>query len=535
MRVALRAGLIGLALAAAAAAAAAQPVVVSEGPDNSVVVFYRDRPVSTSALLRTVRGGRIDPGLGLGLVVERRTIDIPAGEAVIRLEGLAEGVIAETATIDGLPADVIERNLDYDLLSPGSLLARSVGQPVTVVRTNAETGAETARPAMLRAAPQGVVVEVDGRIEALDCSGLTERIVFDRVPEGLAERPTLTMRTRSERARRAEVTLAYLAGGLMWSADYVARINPDGETLSLTGWLTLANVGGSSFPAAPVQAVAGRFNRDRATRPVQPRPAYIQPACWPQDTTTEGAMIEEIVVTGSRLTAREMMAAGPPPPPPPPPPAPPPPPPLATQSDLGDYKLYTLPEPTSVLPRQTKQVRFLEQPAVRFDRLNRYRINEFNLDPERIDATELLVRARNETDDGLGLALPGGSVAVMETVGGRASLAGEATIQDTPIGLPVELALGQDRRIEIRGRLNSETPNASGLPTRTLDVDFQLRNRTDAPIEVEMIPGAQAWPGFRILETTVASQVADSGLTVFRVTVPADGFASLRYRFEVEG
>ena len=287
-------------MAGAAASAVAQPLVVSEGPETSAVVFYRDRPVSTSQLLQNVRGGWIDPGLGLGLVVERRTIDIPAGEAVIRLEGLAEGVIAETATIDGLPAEVVERNLDYDLLSPGSLLARSVGQPVTVVRTNVETGAETARPAVLRAAPQGVVVEVDGRIEALDCSGLTERIVFDRVPEGLAERPTLTVRTRSERARRAEVTLAYLAGGLMWSADYVARINPDGETMSLTGWLTLANVGGSSFPAAPVQAVAGRFNREAGTDPVQPRPTYVQPACWPQDTTTNNAF---------------GVGAGPPPPP----------------------------------------------------------------------------------------------------------------------------------------------------------------------------------------------------------------------------
>ena len=95
--------------------------------------------------------------------------------------------------------------------------------------------------------------------------------------------------------------------------------------------------------------------------------------------------------------------------------------------------------------------------------------------------------------------------------------------------------MGQDRRVEVRGRLVSETPATSGLPERTLDVDFQLRNRTGAPIEVEMIPGAQAWPGFRILETSVASQVADSGLTVFRVTVPAQGFASLRYRFEVNG
>lgn len=524
--------LAGLAAFAGAASAHAQTVVVSPGADRAGVVFYRDRPVSTTELMAAVDRGWVNPSLGLGLIVERRTIEIPAGEATIRLEGLADGAIAETATIDGLPADVVDRNLDYDLLTPGSLLVRSVGQPVTVVRTLPGSGRTESRPAVLRAAAGGPVLEIDGRIEALDCSGLTERIVFDRVPDGLAERPTLTIRTRSPRARRAEISLAYLAGGLMWSADYVARLSDDGETASLTGWLTLANVGRSGFSTAPVQAVAGRFNRDGSTQPVQPSQIDVQPQCWPQDTTTDNdfgigggvppppppppppamAPVQEIVVTGSRVSIERLVSTSP----------------LARQQDLGDYKLYSLPEPTDVAPRQTKQVRFLEQPEVRLNTLYRFRLDDRNLtaatsEPE---PTERIARTRNREDEGLGLALPGGSVTVYQQVEGRAALVGQARFEDRPIGLPVEWELGEADLVRVRARLQGpDKPDVGRL------IGVQLMNARDVPVEIELIPEAQYETGFRLITSSTPSMVADSGLIVFRVTVPASGFAELTYKY----
>ena len=267
--------LLVLAALATSSMAAAQTEVISPGPEDAAVVIYRDQPVDTVTLMQQVSSGWLDPALGLALIVERRTLDLPAGETVIRLHGVAEGIVPQSAVLEGLPAEAVERNTDFDLISPGSLLAHSVGDLVTVERTNPVTGETTARRAVLRSAPAGVVLEIDGRFEALDCSGLTERVIFDRVPEGLGEEPVLSIRARSTRAARHTVTLAYLATGLQWSADYVARLNPDGETLSLTGWLTLANVGRTEFPDAAVQVVAGDLARDDRTEPVQPRLAAV--------------------------------------------------------------------------------------------------------------------------------------------------------------------------------------------------------------------------------------------------------------------
>ena len=126
---------------------------------------------------------------GLALIVETRTVDVPAGEGVIRFANVADGIITASVVIDGLPARITEQNSDFDLLTPGGLIRRSVGEVVRRVRTNPETGAETVDVGILRAANDGVALEINGRIEALQCSGQPERLVLDRVPEGLTDQP----------------------------------------------------------------------------------------------------------------------------------------------------------------------------------------------------------------------------------------------------------------------------------------------------------------------------------------------------------
>ena len=341
--------------------------IVSPGPDKVAVTLYRGGEGPFQALDAWQRQQAMIKGLIL--VTETRTVFLPAGRHTLRFDGVADVLIAESAAVEGLPGAVVERNYDYALLSPGTLLERSLGQPVGIVRTNRKTGRQSREDAVVRQGPNGVVLQTAAGVEALGCSGEIERLVFDRVPAGLSDKPALSTLVDIPAPTQATLTLSYLAIGVNWQADYVARINPDGRTLDLTGWLTLVNSGGTRFADAPTQVVAGRLARQTVSvRKGQGRP--ITRACWPMDTTTQGR--------------------------PPPPPAPPPPPPplplpaasdmevggfveeavvtaqrrkLAEQSELGDYKLYTLPEPVTVGARQTKQVAFLDQKAVAFQLL----------------------------------------------------------------------------------------------------------------------------------------------------------------------
>ncbi|MBD7940707.1 DUF4139 domain-containing protein [Brevundimonas guildfordensis] len=523
---------ITTALSVLAPTAWAQTESVSARPDGATVVIYRDQPVDTVQLMAQSRQpwNRLDRQ-GLALIVETRTVDLPAGEGVIRFRGLATGVVPQSAVLEGLPAHVVERNADFDLLSPASLLEKSVGEVVRVVRTNPATGEQVEKAAVIRAGAQGVVLEIDGRFEALDCSGLTERVVFDRVPEGLGDQPTLSVRTRAERAGRHTVTLAYLTTGLQWSADYVARLDPSDGTLDLTGWVTLANFGGTGFPDAPVQVVAGTLRKDAGTTPVEPLIRYQQNECWPQGTTTLGS---------GRFAGA---------PPPPPPPAPPPPPPaapmmrmmaneamdqivvtgsrIARQGELGDYKLYSLPEPTTVAARQTKQVRFLERDGVAYERV--YRAGVLNADDES-RPMGVVLKLRNEERAGLGVALPGGSVAVMQPDGeGGVLLAGQDRFEDKGVGLPVRLHFGQSADVRVQTRLvKSGSSRRGAVTTRRSEIETTVTNARSEAVTVELVADAAMQRGFRFRSQSVRSRVDDTGYPVWTLTVPANGAATLK-------
>lgn len=519
-------------LTSVAEPARAQVEVVSPRAERTAVVIYRDRPVDTSQLLE--RSNDPDERLdqeGLALIVETRTIDLPAGEAVIRLRGVATGIVPQTATLDGLPATVIERNTDFDLLSPGSLLQRSVGEVVQVVRTNPATGERVQKAAIIRSGPAGTVLEIDGKLQALGCSGLTERILFDRAPEGLSDQPVLSIRTRAETAGRHTVTLAYLATGLQWSADYVARLRPDGRSLDLSGWITLANFGGTGFADAPVQVVAGNLNRDEDTVPVEPVVVEPTSACWPMDRTT-GAP-DEVVITGSRLQRAEWVAYAPV---------------VQTEDltsvdevvvtgsriiaklgELGDYKIYTLPELTDVNARQTKQVQFLRQDDVHFTRTYVVDINAGDdTEPEQ---PVLMLRLKNEEAAGLGLPMPGGGVSLFETQAGQTLFTGQARFEDKGVGLPLELRFGaaMDLTVEQETGTSERTGDMLRVP-----MTVAIHNDKPQAVEIEVAPGEWFYPGFRIVSSSVRHVITEGGYPAWRLRIPAGRSQTLNYTIEYE-
>jgi hypothetical protein len=259
--------------------------VASPGPDKVAVTLYRGGDGPFQSLDEWQREEAM--AKGLILVTETRTVFLPAGRHTLRFDGVADALIPQSATVEGLPGPAIERNYDYALLSPGTLVERSLGQTVKIVRTNRRTGRRTEEAATLRQGPEGVVLQTAGGVEALGCSGGAEALVFDKVPAGLSDKPALSTVVDVAAPTQATLTLSYLAIGVNWQADYVARIHPDGRTLDLTGWLTLVNASGTSFADAPTQAVAGKLAREE----VDVKRGEAEPIareCWPMDTTHRG-------------------------------------------------------------------------------------------------------------------------------------------------------------------------------------------------------------------------------------------------------
>lgn len=495
--------------------------VVSAKPDSVGVTFYHDEAVATSMLRHPDRNPWIRDQ-GIAFVSERRSIDLPAGPVVVKFRGVAATMVPQTADIQGLPAGALERNFDYDLLTPGALLAKSIGETVTLVRTDPKTGARREDKAIVRSGPDGAVLEIAGRFEALHCSGLPEKLVFDRVPEGLADEPTLSVRLDVPRAGHYAVTLSYIATGLNWSADYVARLEPGTDKLDLSGWLTLANFSASSFANAPVEVVAGRLSTTGGDKPVEASALMLATHCWPMDIDW--------------ATHR--------PPPPPPPPPPPMYAPMAMRApsesvtvtaekriearQFGDYKLYPLPEPTTVAAQQTKQVQFLDQRDVPYEKV--YRLDIDRSFHDVFVRPDVILRLHNDEASGLGKPLPAGQVAVFEPgADGELLFVGQSAVDDLAVGLPVEIDTGATPRVRALPRLVSTETHGSGrdlVIADSWDIDFENDNAAPAVFELRQ----DLYDGRARIETETQAHAEAHGRAVWTITLPPRGSAALRYR-----
>jgi hypothetical protein len=492
----------------------AAATVVSPRPDSVAVTVYRD-PERTQGEMFNL--GWLN---GFALVTETRTVELPAGEAELRFEGVAGGIVPVSAVVTGLPGGVVQKNRDARLLSPAALVDGSLGRRVTIRRTNPATGAVREEDAIVRSGPDGgVVLQTQTGVEALRCSGLPEKLVHDRVPPGLSARPTLSVTTRSPSAVRATVTLSYLASEFDWSASYVARIAPDGRTLDLFAWLTLANGNDESFPQAETQAVAGTLNRVSQFDPWEPAGGSLYLQCYPLGTTADTPVIpeegagggDEIVVTGSRLMLR----------------APAPPPPaammeapamMAQQEELGDLKLYHVPERVTVAAHSQKQVALLSQTAIPFDRI--YRFTSFGEQPLPSMEAVIVYRMRNLAARGLGLPLPSGAVALLQTRAGAERLVGQGRMRDAAIGEEVDLAAGRSAQVRL---LREQIFDAAG---NMVGLKLTASNANPVPVRAETRLDPAAEP-----IDAAAPVVHKDGAPVWIATVPANGTASFTYRF----
>jgi hypothetical protein len=486
------------------------PLVTSSGPDKVAVTIYRAPDRGRDEAMQTwwLRG--------YALVTERRRIVVPAGQSIVRFEGVAAGILAESAIITGLPQGVREKNLDAALLSPASLFGRAFGRPVTVARKQGKR--EIEEPAIIRSGPNGAaIVQTKAGFEGVDCGLGARAIVYDGVPAGLSAKPTLSVAIDVSAGATLDLTLSYLAWGFDWQANYVATLRPDGNTADLVAWVTLASGDVTSFADAETMVVAGKVNREDSSpypnrsneAPLVLHCVVTEPQFWsPLPDPREVA--ERLQDMPLSVTVMSRAAAAPAPP-------------VmdvvvtarrVSQEDLGDLKLYRAPAPTTVAPMAQKQIALLDKPAVPVDVF--YRV-ELNGDAPGTVRTTL--RAQNKMTSGLGLPLPAGPVAVFTPRDGTSLLIGEGHVDDKAVGEEVEIDVADATQVTVE----KIEPVAHG---KDLDCGLIVRNANPQSVRFEAVfnvaPGRIARPSQRL--------VRREGRMRMPVSVPANGSVTLRYR-----
>ncbi len=519
---------MGLAISAAVAAD-----TLAEKPTALAVTVYRAPERESGSI-------DLDALAGFALITETRTVHLPTGLSRLRFEGVADGIEPASAIVTGLPEGVIEKNRDAKLLSPAALVAAAVGKTVSLVRTDKKTGqSQTLAGTVLSDADGGVVFKTANGIEALRCSGLPETFLFTGTTD-LAASPTLSVQVRSAVAVTRTVTLSYLARGFDWAADYVATLSADGKTMDLGAWVTLANGNGVGFPDAHAQVVAGRVNRESGE--VQPLDigGPILAQCWPRGSTSDlpppmqlmmatGGMamdrmykmalpaaagnLQEMTVTGARRVQQEQ---------------------------LGDLKLYRVPDRTTVASRQSKQVRLLDRSGipVRFV----YSADIAAGDEDSAQPAMLLLRTKNDAANHLGLPLPSGRVAVFARRQGAQLLQHESDIRDLAVDEEVEIGLGESADVQVAVRTEARSIDAKGVRRLPLLPGVTLRSAEVDDVTRVEVSNARAQgihfelrlrlaEGGRLVRADHAPGTKN-GRPIFRLGVAANDSVTLRFQIQ---
>ena len=362
-----------------------------------------------------------------------------------------------------------------------------MGKKVLVVKTHPTTGSEKEVEATVLSANNGVVLKIRDRIE----TGVPGRIVYDKVPDNLRDRPTLSVLIDNDAAGSQLLELSYLSGGLSWQADYVAKLSTDENHLDLNGWVTLRNHSGASYKNAQLQLVAGDVNRVQTAQPTR----------------------SDMVLMESRAKVPAMQ-----------------------QEALFEYHLYTLGHKTDVLQNQTKQVALLSANDIPVKKeyllqgQPHYYYQQTGIIAEKLKVG-VYVEFDNKQANNLGMPLPRGIVRVYKDDSvGSSQFIGEDQIDHTPKDETIKLKLGDAFDVTATKKQTSYEKKTSFGKYDHSSVsayEIEIHNAKDEDVTVKVL---EPVPGdWEMEETNFPHTKANAHLAEWNVNVPAGKHVTLEY------
>ncbi len=426
------------------------------------------------------------------LVQDTRDLTLTGGRQKLEFENVSAKIRSETVSLTARDLDIIEQNFDFDLLSPAKMMEKAVGHVVTIVRTNPANGAETRETAEVLATNGGVVLRIGNRIEVLRDDGLPVRVIFDKVPDNLRARPTLSVLVDAKPGTRPG-TLSYLTPGLGWRADYVALFDEAAGRIDVQGWVTLTNASGVTYDNADTLLVAGNpqlLDGDEGPQFATRYPRFPQPE--------RGTLVEAGTESGSR-------------------------------GRLGDYYLYPLAARTTIANQQTKQVSFLDVRGAPAQHGYEARLNWLQTIEQPVSATSIY-QFSNSAKGGLGDQLPAGIVRFyLRDKRGSPQFIGESRIDHTPMGSTLSLSTGDAFDVKVKSAVDKRDKLG---PTRwRTTMHYTLTNALPKAVTVNLIQNG-LWGDTKVVSETLKSRRADADTATWEVNVPANGKAEVNATFE---
>ncbi len=474
-----------------------------------------------------------DPALTLynqnfAVIRETLPLDLKAGNNTVRFNGATAHVEPDSVILRD-PAgrrvvQVVEQNYRNDAVSQERLLNLYEGKTIEFAIRNQDgstrivTGkivrsgyappyeAMNRYPAYYQANQVAIgdragatgqpIVEVGGKLQF----SLPGQPIFPALADDTILKPAFDWILYSAQAARFDAELSYVSGGMSWNSDYNIVAPETGDTLELVGWVTLDNQSGKQFDHAHIKLMAGDVNKVQ----LQNQTSFI----------SNGAM-------GGVMG-----------------------PPQVQEKTFEDYHLYTLPLPTTIHDRETKQVEFLHASGIQSKRLYVYDGARFDRnyggyqDARQIQqyGTQsnphvwVLREFANSDTNHLGIPLPKGRVRFYRRdQDGQMEFTGENEIDHTAKDETVRVYTGN--AFDITGERRQTKFQIQMQPGGWLDeaVEIQLRNHKKEAATVKVVEHLYRWASWTITQESAAHRQADSKTIEYEVTLRPDEEKTLTY------
>ena len=334
------------------------------------------------------------------------------------------------------------------------------------------------------------VIEVDGQLQF----SLPGEPRFPALADDTILKPTLDWRIHTDKAAKLDAELCYVTGGMSWEADYNVVSPEKGDVMDLTGWVTIDNQSGKTFKDAKLQLIAGDV-------------AKLQP--------------EEYGGRPMAASAGFMLGKDNKP--------------QVTEKAFDEYHLYSLPLPTTLHDRETKQVEFVRAAGVKSQRLfiydgvaidqNRYRgwtydniRNDESYGTQSNPKVWVMREIKNSEDNKLGMPLPKGKVRFYrQDDDGKLQFVGEDMIDHTARDETLRLYTGNAfDLVGERKRTNIKVDSTNNWVDESFEI--KVRNRKqDESVEIRVVEHLYRWTNWEIRDSSNTQLKTDAQTIEFRI------------------
>jgi hypothetical protein len=409
----------------------------------------------------------------LGVVREVRKFDIANGKSEVKLQDVPTRIDPTTVKITDLDhpsaVNVLEQNYEYDLVSQAKLLSKYLDKTITVTDDKGVATSGT----LLAVEDDKLTLATNSGIEMLpNLSRYTMSV--PQLASGLITKPTLIWQLQSDKTFSNEpLEVMYQTGGMSWHAEYIAALSADDKSLDLTGWVSIENNSGASFPDAKLKLVAGALHR-------------VPPA----DT--------HFGVGKSRAMTAEMA-------------------PQFQEHAMFEYHVYDLGRETNVKDNEVKQISLLEANGVGATKRYTY---------EGGKDVAVTVSFENAQGNHLGMPLPAGTIRVMKRdKDGSLEFVGEDKIDHTPKDEKITLHVGN--AFDLVGAHEVTDSHSLGDHANKESFQITLKNHKDEDVTIDAIENLGS--DWEITDHSMPYDKENAGQIVFHVPVKANGSAKVTY------